>query len=70
VVANRGSPSLATALELADLAARMVEARFRREHPHAAEPEVEAHVRAWWLDRPGAPSGDGVGPTRPIDTVG
>ena len=53
---------MAIAFELAEMGARMVEARYRREHPDAdaadADDEVAAHVRAWWLDRPGAPHGD------------
>lgn len=59
---------MAIAFELAEMGARMVEARYRREHPDADadadagadadDAEVAAHVRAWWLDRPGAPHGD------------
>lgn len=49
------------------MGAHMVEARFRREHPDAPEDEVAARVRAWWLDRPGAPDGDAVGRARAID---
>lgn len=55
------------ACELADLAARMVEARYRREHPDADESEVSAHVAAWWKDRPGAPHGDCVRRPLPVD---
>lgn len=60
------SGGLVTAFELAELGARMVEARFRREHPDATDEAVAAHVRAWWLDRPGAPDGDCIGRQRPI----
>lgn len=58
---------MAIAFELADLGARMVETRFRREHPDAGDDEVAAHVRAWWLDRPGAPDGDCPGRSLPLD---
>jgi hypothetical protein len=46
---------------MADMAARMVETKYRREHPEACDADVLAHVNAWWQDRPGAPHGDAVG---------
>ena len=52
------------ACELAEFGARMVAARYRREHPDAEDAAVESAVRAWWSDRPGAPLGDGVGVVR------
>jgi hypothetical protein len=52
------------ACELAEMGAHMVEARFRREHPEASDDDVAAHVRAWWLERPGAPDGDATGVPR------
>jgi hypothetical protein len=55
---------LALALELTDLGLRLRAQRFRREHPTASEDEVEAFVRQWLLDRPGAPYGDAPG--RPV----
>lgn len=58
---------LATALELAELGARMVEAKFRREHPDATDQEVAARVNEWWSDRPGAPHGDCPGRSIPVD---
>lgn len=57
------------ACELADLGARMVEARYRREHPSASDDEVAAHLRAWWAERPGAEHGDAPGILRPLDGV-
>ena len=69
-MAVQRASNLAVALELAELGARMVEARFRREHPDASDEVVAAHVRAWWLERPGAPFGDCTGRIRAIDTVG
>jgi len=56
---------LTTALELADLAAEMVECRLRREHPEASAEEIERRLGAWYRERPGAPRGDGVG--RPVE---
>ena len=55
------------ACELADFGARMVESRFRREHPEATDDEVSEAVSAWWRHRPGAPNGDAVGPARLLD---
>lgn len=59
---------LQIACDLADLGSAMVEQRFRGEHPGASEDEVVTHVRAWWLDRPGAPDGDAVGRPRDLGT--
>jgi hypothetical protein len=56
---------LATALELADLAAEMVECRLRREHPEATTEELNRRLAEWYRERPGALRGDGVG--RPVD---
>ena len=63
-VNERPDHPLEVAFALAELGARMVAERFRREHPDASEPEVEAAVRAWISDRPGAPFGDAEG--RPV----
>jgi hypothetical protein len=56
---------LATALELADLAAEMVECRLRREYPEASAEELNRRLAEWYEARPGALRGDGVG--RPVD---
>ncbi|MDZ7732580.1 MAG: hypothetical protein U5R31_05185 [Acidimicrobiia bacterium] len=53
-----------TAIALTDLGLRLLAQRHRREHPEASEDEVEAAVRVWLLERPGAPDGDAVG--RPV----
>jgi hypothetical protein len=50
---------LEDALELADLAERMVRARIRRESPELSEVEIEARVLAWLQERPG--DGDAEG---------
>jgi hypothetical protein len=52
---------LEDALELADLAERMVRARIRREYPELSEIEIEARVLAWLQERPGAVDGDAEG---------
>jgi hypothetical protein len=59
--------SLAIAFELAEMGARMVETRFRREHPEATDAEVAERLRAWWHDRPGAPQGDCPGRVLTLD---
>lgn len=52
---------LALALELTEMGSRLNAQRFRREHPDATEADVEQAINVWWLDRPGAPIGDGPG---------
>jgi len=52
---------LEDAIELADLAERMVRARLRREHPSARDDELEEMVLAWLHVRPGAVDGDAEG---------
>jgi predicted amidohydrolase len=42
----------------------MMRQRLRREHPHAAEAEIEARIVAWLRERPGAEHGDAAG--RPV----
>jgi hypothetical protein len=56
---------LEDALELADLAERMVWARLQREHPNLRSDVLEARVRAWLRSRPCAVDGDADG--RPVD---
>ncbi len=52
---------LEDALELADLAERMVRARLRREHPGWSDDELDARVLEWLHERPGAEHGDAEG---------
>ena len=66
-MAEPAKSGMQIACEMADMAARMVEARYRREHPEASDDEVRAHIRAWWSDRPGAPYGDAAGRPVPVD---
>jgi len=52
---------LEDALELAELAERMVRMRLRREHPGYDQAQIEREVLNWLHDRPGAEHGDAVG---------
>ena len=52
---------LEDAIELADLAERMVRARLRREHLELCEKALEELLLAWLHDRPGAVDGDAEG---------
>jgi hypothetical protein len=47
--------------ELLEFAQQIRAERHRRENPEATEAEVAEVVRAWMMDRPGAPHGDTVG---------
>lgn len=53
-----------TALELGDLAVRMMRQNLRRRSPGASEEEIEAALQAWVRTRPGAEYGDCDG--RPV----
>ena len=53
------------ALELTELAERMLRQRLRRTRPGVDDAEIEREVNAWYMRRPGAEHGDGVG--QPID---
>jgi hypothetical protein len=52
---------LDVALDLADLALEMYEAKLRREHPHLSDDEVAREVALWCRTRPGAEWGDAEG---------
>ncbi len=56
---------LEDAVELADLAERMVRARLQREHPNLSGDALEARVRDWLQTRPCAVDGDADG--HPVD---
>ncbi len=38
---------------------------LRRRHPELSDEEIEAKLRAWLFERPGAELGDGEGTPRP-----
>lgn len=50
-----------TALDLFDLAERMLVQRLRRENPEATDEQLDAAVNRWLSKRPGAEDGDGEG---------
>jgi hypothetical protein len=52
---------LQTALELLDVAERMLRRRLCRENPGLSDEAIEERVAAWYGRRPGAERGDGVG---------
>lgn len=52
---------LETALELADLAERMVRARLRREHPQASDEALEAMLLEWLQEPRGEHDADVAG---------
>ncbi|MBI4954255.1 MAG: hypothetical protein HY908_19680 [Myxococcales bacterium] len=49
------------ALDLYDLAERMLRQRLRRKNPQATETELDAMIARWLEHRPGAELGDGEG---------
>lgn len=53
---------LLTALELFELGEQLMRTRLRREHPEWGDEELDAAIRRWLHDRPGAPIGDHPGP--------
>jgi len=52
---------LRAAIEMSETGVEMMRQTLRRTHPELTELEIEARVRAWLMDRPGAPFGDAVG---------
>ena len=59
--ATRRRAKLQTALELLDVAERMLRRRLHRENPGLSDEAIEERVAAWYRKRPGAEGGDGVG---------
>ncbi len=55
---------LRTALDMFEVGVELMRQKLRREHPGLAEVEIEARIRAWLSERPGAEFGDSVG--RPV----
>lgn len=46
---------------MSETGVEMMRQKLRRTHPDLTELEIEARLRAWLMDRPGAPFGDAVG---------
>jgi Rv0078B-related antitoxin len=61
---DQAAARLRVALELFEVGVAMMRQTLRRNHPALGDLEIEARVRAWLSDRPGATFGDAVG--RPI----
>jgi hypothetical protein len=58
-----GSPAgrLELALDLFTTGERMMRERLRRRYAGATEAEIDAHLRRWLRERPGAEQGDAPG---------
>ena len=52
---------LKLALDLFATGEAMMRQRLRREHPGSTDAEIEALLRQWLQERPGAPFGDSSG---------
>ena len=52
---------LRMALGMFETGVEMMRQKLRRDHPDLADHEIEARVRAWLQERPGAEFGDAVG---------
>ena len=52
---------LRAAIEMFETGVEMMRQTLRRTNPGLTELEIEARVRAWLAERPGAPFGDAVG---------
>ncbi|MBL4689119.1 MAG: hypothetical protein JKY37_31290 [Nannocystaceae bacterium] len=63
-MSSSAKQKMRTALELGDLAVRMMRQNLRRRTPRASDEEIEAALQAWVRTRPGAEHGDCDG--RPI----
>jgi hypothetical protein len=50
-----------TALDLFDVAVRMMRQNLRRKHPSVSDAEIETWVHDWLRHRPGAEHGDAEG---------
>ena len=52
---------LRIALAMFETGVEMMRQTLRRDHPDLADQEIEARLRAWLRERPGAEFGDAVG---------
>ena len=59
--ADEAAARLRVAMELFETGVEMMRQNLRRDHPDLSEHEVEARVKAWLRERPGAEFGDAVG---------
>lgn len=57
---------LRLALDLFESGVAMKRQTLRRADPAASDAEIEAMLRAWLLERPGAEFGDALGPRREV----
>jgi signal transduction histidine kinase len=55
---------LRAAIEMFETGVEMMRQTLRRTNPAASEGEIEARLRTWLAERPGAPFGDALG--RPV----
>lgn len=55
---------LRLALDLFAAGEAMMRQNLKRRHPEASDAEIEQHLTAWLLERPGAEAGDAAG--RPV----
>jgi hypothetical protein len=58
---DQAAARLRAALELFEAGVEMMRQTLRRNHPALNDLEIEARVRAWLSERPGATFGDAVG---------
>ena len=58
---DQAAARLRAALELFEAGVKMMRQTLRRNHPALTDLEIEARVRAWLSERPGATFGDAVG---------
>ena len=62
--AEEAAAKLRTALKMFGLGESIMRQNLRRTYPDAAESEIEAKLRAWLSERPGAEHGDAPGKLR------
>lgn len=53
------------ALALSETAEQIMRQNLIRRDPDASPTEIQERIQAWYLHRPGAEHGDGVGKVRP-----
>lgn len=58
---DKAAARLRVAMELFEAGVEMMRQTLRRDHPDLASQEIEARLRAWLRERPGAEFGDAVG---------